>query len=604
MTRCRARSLALIAVCLLAPAQSRAASSSISVSRAEYQSHVARLASPEFGGRRTGEPGNARAARYIAECFRSAGLRPAGTARQGDTKAALDGTGYYQPFAFPGGMARGDGNRLEVALGGKAHRYRAGTEFEPAANSGGGEARGELVFAGYGIRSEDPARDDYAGIDAKGRVVLVISGAPGADPELARLGTINRKAQVARDQGAAALLVMLPAEKDAPRIGGEGGRSTGIPILVVRRATASAWLRAIGRPLADLEKELERRPRSFATGLQVSLAASVRRVMRPTANVVGLLEGRDPALRDEILVIGAHMDHLGMGGAGSLSAARKPTLHPGADDNASGTAGLLLLARSMAAMAQPPRRSILFICFSGEELGLLGSMHYVNSPIYPLARTVAMLNMDMIGRMRDNKLIVMGTGTSPEWPGLLAEANRTASFLLTQSSGGFGGSDHQSFYTKRVPVLFFLTGLHPDYHRPSDTADRIDTLDATRITEMVGDIALRIANADGRPAFAESGQTAEQGPRMRAGVSLGAVPEYGTEVVGVRLSGVRPGSPAEKAGLRAGDVIIALDSSSIANIEDFAAALGGHRPGDTVRIKVRRAAGEVVLTATLQASRR
>lgn len=573
---------------------------------AALHAHIQYLASDKLAGRGSGEKGNEIAARYIADHFQRAGLKPVGTAKQNDAFAPMDGSGYFQPFTFTAGVVRGKENRLEAVVNGKKMRYRPGTEFEPSGASASGKASGEVIFVGYGIVSKDPPRDDYAGQNVSGKIVLLLAGAPGNDPHspLMEHAAIRRKALIARDKGAKAILVVLQKDSDNPQINFDGTPTdSGIPILVLRRSVAKSWLKATDKSLDDLEKMLVKESAAFPTGVQVNFIVEVKKVTKTSANIIGLLEGSDPTLKQEVVVIGAHMDHLGMGGPGSLAETKKPLIHHGADDNASGTAGVLALAQYYGSLPTRPKRSLLFICFSGEELGLLGSAHYVKNPTLPLDRTVAMINMDMIGRMRNNRLIVVGTGTSPMWSGLVDDINKAAGFDISRSESGFGASDQQSFYARNIPVLFFFTGLHSDYHRPSDTAEKINVEDQARVMEFIQRCIDRIANNPERPTFQRLTATQENAP-VRFHVSLGTIPDYAAEVEGVMLSGVRPGSPAEKAGLRAGDIIVKFGERSIRNVQEYTIALSEHNPGDVVKIVIKRGEETLTLTATLAGNRR
>jgi hypothetical protein len=554
---------------------------------AALQPHIAYLASDKLQGRGSGEKGNEIAAAYIANAFKKTKLKPVGTGKANDPDAKLDGSGYFQPFRFPAGVAKGSDNRLQATWPGGTKRYSNGNEFEVHPLSGKGKASGEVVFVGYG-RTED-----YAAVDAKGKVVLALAGSPAGAAGPANI-TIPGKAAIARDKGAVAVVV-IPTTDDPLRFDSTGSNAdVGLPLVLVRRNIAEAWLKAV-------DKGLDAAP--SATPLRITLTTDVERVTKVTANVLGLLEGSDPTLKNEIIVVGAHMDHLGMGGVHSLDSSGKPAIHHGADDNASGTAGVLALAEYFAKQKTRPKRSILFMAFSGEELGLLGSAHYVKNPVLPLDKTVAMVNMDMIGRMQNNRLTVIGTGTSPAWNSLVDELNTGAKFELGRNESGFGGSDHQSFYNAKVPVLFFFTGLHADYHRPSDTAEKINTADAARVVTFVAQATDRIATMPERPAYQQV-TTATAPQRSVARASLGSIPEYGGNVVGVLLGGVREGSPAEKAGLKAGDIIIQFGERTIRNIEEYTAALGEAKPGDVVKIVVKRGNETVTLTATLAESRR
>lgn len=575
----------------------------VAITESLISPHLQFLAGDECQGRRTGEKGNEIAARYIAEHFRHIGLVPLGTSKQRDPNAKLNGSGYFQPFAFIAGSQRGKANSLEAVISGQTKRYRLSKDFEPASSASTGTAKGPVVFVGYG--NTTGARDDYAGVDAKGKIALAVMSPEQPERRGRFRGMeLQRKVQAARDAGAAALVVALANEKERPTFNASARPgNSGLPVLMVRRAVAEEWLRAAGKNLGEIEKTLSETPASLELPVQAAVATEVATREEPTANIIGLLPGSDPELAKEYLVIGAHMDHLGLGGAGSLNPDNKPAIHYGADDNASGTAGMMALAEYFASLPVRPKRSMLFMAFSGEELGLLGSIHYTKNPIVPLEKTVAMLNLDMIGRAKDNKVSAIGVGTSPVWHGILDEVNKTASFQLARSNSGFGGSDHQSFYNAGVPVLFFFTGTHPDYHRPSDTFDKINVWDETRIVQMVADIAARVAEDPKRPEFVRiQAERPGGGPPRRSGASLGIMPEYSAEVAGVPVGGLRSGGPAEKAGVKVGDIVIRIAGKSIRNIEEYMAVLADRKPGEKVEVTVKRGAEEITVTLTLAES--
>jgi Zn-dependent M28 family amino/carboxypeptidase len=314
-------------------------------------------------------------------------------------------------------------------------------------------------------------------------------------------------------------------------------------------------------------------------------------------NVVARLEGRDPTLRDEVIVIGAHYDHLGRGGFGSL-APDANEVHNGADDNASGVAALLAVAERLA--ANPPARSVIFVAFTGEESGLLGSAHYTAHPAVPLERTRAMLNMDMVGRLGEGPLIVYGTGTAAEWDGILDAAASAAGIELARKEDGYGPSDHTSFYLKDIPVLHFFTNTHEDYHRPSDDWERIDVQGIERVVALVEAAARSVA--DRRPALTLRrgvGTPPSASQNRGYGAYLGSIPDYTPAERGVRIGGVREGSPADRAGLRAGDIIVGFDDQEIADIYAMTEALRARKPGDRVRIRVLRDGKEITVTAVL-----
>lgn len=314
-------------------------------------------------------------------------------------------------------------------------------------------------------------------------------------------------------------------------------------------------------------------------------------------NVVGILRGGEPTLASEAVVVGAHYDHLGHGPFGSL-APESGAVHNGADDNASGVAALLAAAARLT--ADPPRRSIVFVAFTGEELGLLGSSRYAGAPAVPLDRTVAMLNMDMVGRLGDGPLIVYGTGTAREWEEILAEANRSLDLPLASQTTGYGPSDHTSFYARDVPVLHFFTNVHGDYHRPSDDWQKIDLEGVERVGELVARVARDVADGPEPPTLVEgAGAPPETGEGEGYGAWLGTVPDFTPVERGVRLAGVTEGSPAEAAGLWPGDVLVGLGGHEVGNLHDFTAALRAHRPGDEVELRVLRDGSEIVLHARL-----
>jgi len=311
----------------------------------------------------------------------------------------------------------------------------------------------------------------------------------------------------------------------------------------------------------------------------------------PAYNVIGMLAGSDPILKNEVIMVGAHYDHLGRGGEGSL-APRSGEIHHGADDNASGTAGLIELARVFGAQRPKLKRTLVFIAFGGEEEGLLGSNYYVNHPLVPLDKTTAMINMDMIGRMKDSKLMIGGVGTATEWRPLLAQTD----FSLTLNDDGFGPSDHSSFYSKQIPVLFFFTGTHNDYHKPSDTFDKINYNDEARILNLVARIVKDIDAADKRLTYT----TAKSAPPRTGGfrVYLGTIPNYADTNDGLLLDGVRDDSPAAKGGLKAGDRIVKIGNTDVKNVYDYTQALGEMKAGQEYVFEVMRGTERLTLKIT------
>ncbi|MFL6227955.1 MAG: M20/M25/M40 family metallo-hydrolase, partial [Pyrinomonadaceae bacterium] len=380
--------------------------------------------------------------------------------------------------------------------------------------------------------------------------------------------------------------------------------------------------------------------KNFSTLLKhiaFSLQTDIARREQPAYNVVGVLEGSAAKLKNEAIVIGAHYDHLGRGGEGSL-AAREGDIHHGADDNASGVAGLLELARIFATAPEKPRRTIVFVAFGGEEEGLIGSSYYVKHPVVPLADTVAMINMDMIGRLKDERLIVGGVGTASEWkhiveeantdmnltvnvngvpasqrtPGdvpfatgsngnVIATANPRPRFALTLNEDGYGPSDHSSFYAKQIPVLFLWTGTHEDYHKPSDTADRVNYEGLARVAAFARELARAVDDAERRPTYTRAASDASAGRSVGFRVYLGTIPNYAEGGDGLKLDGVREASPAERAGLKAGDVVVKLAGRDVKNVYDYTYALGEMKAGQEYEVEVLRGGERLKLKITPEA---
>jgi len=374
------------------------------------------------------------------------------------------------------------------------------------------------------------------------------------------------------------------------------------PVIHCRRAVLDPMVRsALGKDLATLEREIDQAPspRSQAVeGWRIVGEVSVERSDAEAKNVLGVLEGRGP-LVEECVVIGAHYDHLGWGGAGSLEPNQK-AIHNGADDNASGVAVLLEVARLLASRPEPLRRTVVFIAFTGEESGLVGSSHYVQNPLRPLDQTVAMLNLDMVGRLRDEKLMVNGSGTAKSFDGLLDRLNSRHGFQLVKLSTGYAPSDQMLFYAKQVPVLQFFTGTHEDYHRPTDDFEKLNLRGMRRVTQFVADLAVAIADDEQRPEYVTLP------PPVRTGGQrpyFGSIPDFAHHGQGYALSGVVKGSPADRAGLQPGDVVVRFGENKVGNLEDFDAALRRTHGGDRVLVVVQRDNQERTFEVTLEAPR-
>jgi hypothetical protein len=602
---------------------------------------VTYLASDALEGRRTGTPGANDAAHYIAGEFNRFGLRPglqmARPARtRGETQAR-----YLQPFPFVANVALGKEDLFFINPGraDDTAQFMVGEDWMPLGFSSNGSIKNaEAIFAGYGISSAEVKYDDYSVSNARGRVAIVFAGTPDGDNphgQFAQAGELRFKAAAARAAGALGLLIIANEEKlrddRMSRLSYDNAGEAGIPIIVVSRRLAKKILGSTDPQLTDFQNVADGRTavgsslRQPIPAIVLSLVVSVDRRESPSFNVVGILPGADPKLKNEAIVLGAHYDHLGRGGEGSL-APREGDIHHGADDNASGVAGLIELARMLSTQSPKPRRTIVFIAFSGEEEGLIGSNYYVNHPVVPLANTVAMINMDMIGRLKERKLIVGGVGTASEWRSMIDTDNATGAlvasntvsampgpvnseskpvgslnpgknFELTLNEDGFGPSDHSSFYAKQIPVLFFWTGTHNDYHKPSDTAEKINYEGEARIVSFVDRVVLDIDKSDKRPAYTVA-KSESQGRSTGFRVYLGTIPNYAETNDGLKLDGVRDDSPAAKAGLKAGDKIVKMAGHEVKNVYDYTYALGEMKAGQEYEVEIFRGSERLTLKIT------
>jgi len=385
---------------------------------------------------------------------------------------------------------------------------------------------------------------------------------------------------------------------------GDTGRT--MPVVHCRRSVLEPAVQAVyGKSIGEIEQEIDKGPtpqsRELA-GWKLSGDIHVERQEVDVKNVLAVLPGEGPHA-DEIIIIGAHYDHLGHGGEGSF-VPDVNEIHNGADDNASGTTALVEVARQLAAHGGKLPRTIAFIAFTGEERGLIGSAHYVAHPILPLDKTVAMLNMDMVGRLKDEKLIIQGAATAPELDKLVDELGTKYGFEITKQAGGTGPSDHTSFYLKKIPVLHFFTGTHRDYHRPSDDADKLNLDGMRRVVSMLTEMTVALAEAPERPTYQATAAAAPMGGGGDGDRPyFGSIPDFSSEKEGYALGGVTAGGPAEKAGLKEGDVIIQVGDSKVGNLEDFDSALRKHKAGDKVPVKVLRGEEEVTVTVTLDPPR-
>jgi hypothetical protein len=577
----------------------------------EFLAPIKFLASDQLKGRANGTPQLDLAAKYIAAHFRKFRLKPAG-----------DNGTYLQGFSLVVGAKLGRKNVAVFERGATSATLKVRQNFVPLSFSANATVEAPLVFAGYGITAPEYHYDDYQGLDATGRVAIVLRHEPQEDDEhsvfagkqlTSHAGIVN-KAINAKNHGAKAMILVNdlgnhPGQPDNLLRLDEvsGPQEMSIPVIQVKADTVNNWLKPSGHALDELrqaiDKDLSRHSMPLDASSRLALTVDIERIHRKAANVVAELPGDDPAFTDQYIVVGAHYDHLGLGGQNSLAPRQQGQIHHGADDNASGISGVLELADVLAHSSERPRHSIIFICFAGEELGLLGSAYYAEHPSFALKQTIAMINMDMIGRVSNNRLYVAGTGTSPGFQQLVQDANRALKFDLSYSASGYGASDQTSFTVHEVPVFFFFSGLHSDYHKPSDTWDKINAASGARVVELVSNVVTGLDTLNDKPQYVRVAEPAGSatGGGSGYGPYFGSIPDFGqAEHGGVKFSEVRDGSPAGKAGFKACDVLVEFDGKKIDNLYDFTYALRAHKPGDKVIVTVLRGSERVTREVTLE----
>ncbi len=556
------------------------------------RTQVETLAADKFEGRLAGSEGERLAADYIAGELTRLGAKP------------LPGrSDFLQPFDFTAGT-KDAGSTLSVAKGGVPRAFTTTADVQALSFSDSSEVSGPVVFAGYGLvvpEAQNFGYDSYTGLDVKDKVVLVLRYFPeDADQKtraiLARYSDLRYKAMAARQRGARAMLVVTgPRSPNAgetiPMSFDTAIAGSGIVAASISGAAGAEILAATGKPLEAVQKELDSgnpHVAGFAIpAVTVTVRAAVVRESHTARNVVAYLPATSPTtgVDKPWVALGAHYDHLGRGGHGNSLARKEESgqIHHGADDNASGTAAVLGVAELLS--KQPRRRNVLLAFWSGEEIGLLGSAAYVNSPLVPVSQLAAYLNFDMVGRMVDNKLTVQATGTSPVWGRILEQANVAAGFELIIQPDPYQPTDVASFNLAGVPCLTLFTSTHTDYHRPSDTADKINFEDLDRVISFAAAIVKRVGDAPEAPQFTKVEQPTESGAG-RAGVRVftGTIPDYATNVKGLLLGGVIGGGPAEQAGLQKGDVIVEINGQTIANIYDYTYALETLKIGEAVKV--------------------
>jgi hypothetical protein len=586
------------------------------------------LASPECEGRGIDTKGIDKAANYIADQFKQAGLKP----------AMNDGT-YFQPFTVTTAAKLNKASAALKGPDGVRRELKLGTDFNPMGFSPTSKMKAGLAFVGYGITAPELKYDDYAGLDVEGKVVLLIRRTPRAGVtgekrfdttvspnEESNFGAFVSKIEnavahkavgvlIVNDSGSATTRDTLPQYANHA----VGTTTAPFPVLFIKREVADALV-ASGpvKSISDIETliDTDLKPRSFVIpGWTVEADVTVERTEYKCKNVVGYLDGAGP-LAEETIVLGAHYDHVGYGNFGSLGGQlARGKIHFGADDNASGTTGLIELARRYGALKERQGRRLVFIAFSAEERGLYGSLHYCKEPLFPLEKTAAMINMDMIGRAalvnsdwlgvgpKKERLLVYGTGTGDYLARLVADCGEKCDFKFSTLAAGTGPSDHDSFYRKKVPVLFLYTGTHGEYHRPTDVPEKINVPGMKRVVDFVQLLADDLLTRETRPKYQVTRDpwsdptqpriSRPQGPRL--GVRPG---NYESEDGGVLVEGVTPGGPAEKGGIKDGDIIIEIAGKPVTNIGGYMTAMSTQKPGAPIDVVVLRKGSKLTLKVT------
>ncbi len=561
----------------------------------DLKENIYYLASDSLQGRKSGEPGGLPAAEYIRQKFETAGLQ------------LLYDKGF-QPFSLVVDAELGDGNSLTV----ENKSFEAKTDFLPYAFSANSTVEATLVFAGYGMEvNRDSLKwNDFIGVDVAGKWMLVLQGDPDLEnpnsPYL-EFSTERAKALTASDKNAAGIILVAGTdfnEKDelSSLFFDKNSSRFDMPVLQVTRKVADEMLAGTGETIESLENRMEEDHRGFNLEVTTSVKATVNVQLKEkeTRNVVAMLPGFDETLKDEFVVIGAHYDHLGMGGPGSGSRAVDTTaVHNGADDNASGVAAVIQLAEKLAA-EKANKRSLIFVAFGAEEMGLVGSKAFVNDPPVATEKMVAMFNFDMVGRLdtTTNALSISGTKTSKETEEILNNLN--TDFELAFSEEGIGPSDHASFYLQNIPVFFFSTGAHPDYHTPKDDSELINYEGEKKVLDYAAKVIEEVTNRDRKLTFQEAGSKFQRSRGGRFKVTFGIMPDYaGLEKRGMRIDAVTKGKPADEAGMQRGDIITAIEGKKVSNIYDYMSRLQTLEAGQRISVDIIRDNKETVLIVQL-----
>ena len=568
------------------------------ISIAELNDHISYLASDSLKGRKPGTPEGRLAAEYIRNQFADFGYK-------------LIGDNGFQYFDVTTEIIASPNNTLSTG----EFKGTMDEDFRPFSFTTNSTLEADVVFCGFGfdIDRKEITWLDYDGVDVNGKWVLILRADPELDNDESMFIAYTKdrdKVLTAKDKGAAGVLFVSGVEynksdKLAKLEVDQMGTNSGLPVFHIKRSFANEILKKSGQTIEELETDLikNKSPKSFDCNVSVTGTSEVEYVKVKTQNVIGYLEGSDPTLKEEIILIGGHYDHLGFGGKNSGSRVpEEQAIHNGADDNASGTASVVEIAEKLAANNSSLKRSVVVMAFGAEELGLLGSKYFTSNPLVDLENIVAVINIDMVGRLKEsNEVMVGGTGTSVEAEDILNTLSEGSVLKLGMSPNGFGPSDHASFYVEEIPVFFFSTGTHEDYHTPIDDIEFINFEGLKLLDDFIYDLSIDLINRDSSLTFQEAGPM-QQNTRSRrsSGVTLGIMPNLtNTDNVGMGVDGVTPGKPAYLGGIKKGDLIIAINGLEVTNIYEYMARMNKLEFGQTITVDIMRDGEKQVLLIQL-----
>ena len=569
-----------------------------SISEKEIYDHIAYLASDELEGRKPGTPTGDQAADYIATHFKQLGL----------TLLGEDGKQYFEVVTS---VTLGPNNSFKAP----GIEGITGENYTPTAFSSSVSLEAAVSFVGYGFRIDGDTLswDDYNDVKVKDRWVMIMRGTPDNEARSSRFdkyASLRHKLLVARDHGAAGVIFVsggkFEAEDELIDLLIERNLSQAtLPVLHIKRDLADQILAEASTSISDLEAQLDKDLKPASMDLEIVLSVTTEIIQQEvtTQNVIALLPGSHPELKDEYIVVGAHYDHLGRGGKGSGS--RRPdttAIHNGADDNASGVAAVLEIAERLALGRKAPKRSVLFMAFGAEEMGLLGSKFFTNNPLVEKSQIKQMFNLDMVGRLNPVKpsLTIGGTGTGIGMEAFLHEHAADRAFKVSTIPDGYGPSDHAAFYVEDVPVLFFFTGMTEEYHTPEDDVETINIAGEKAIADFAYDLIADLSSRKEAFTFQEAGPKGPPKGGKRGKVKMGIIPDFAAaNTTGFLIGGVVPGGPAALAGMKSGDVMVALEGLPVLNVYDYMGRMAEVKHGQRVAVEVMRGAEKLILIVEL-----